>query len=184
MQELYQAIELNMKNVVDHLHRDLKQVRTGRASLAILDSVHVDYYNTPTPLNQLATLSVPEASLIVIQPFDPGQIGAIEKAIMRANLGLNPSNDGRLIRLPVPPLTEERRKEFVRRAHEMAESARNGVRQARRDGNEQIKMQEKNKEISEDEGRRGNDEMQKLHDHYIGQIAESLERKEKDIMTV
>jgi ribosome recycling factor len=184
MQELFQETEVSMKHAVDHLHRDLKQVRTGRASLTILDSVHVDYYDTPTPLNQLATLSVPEASLIVIQPFDPSQISAIEKAIMRANLGLNPSNDGRLIRLPVPPLTEDRRKEFVRRAHEMAENARNGIRQSRRDGNDGLKAMEKEKEISEDDERRGHDEMQRLHDHYIGMINESLERKEKDIMTV
>lgn len=184
MQELYLEIELSMKQAVDHLHRELKQVRTGRASLTILDSVHVDYYDTPTPLNQLATLSVPEASLIMIQPFDPSQISAIEKAIMRANLGLNPSNDGRLIRLPVPPLTEERRKDFARRAHEMAENARNSIRQARREGNDRLKGMEKEKEISEDDERRGNDEMQKLHDHYIGQVGETLDRKEKDIMTV
>ena len=184
MQELYREIELNMKQTVDHLHRELKQIRTGRASLSILDSVHVDYYGSPTPLNQLATLSVPEATMIMAQAYDPSQIGAIEKAIMRANLGLNPSNDGRVIRIPVPPLTQERRHEFVRRAHDMAENARNGIRQARRDGNDMLKLMEKDKEISQDDEKRGHDEMQKLHDHYIGQVNESLERKESDIMTV
>lgn len=184
MQELYRDIELQMKNTVEHLHRDLRQIRTGRASLSMLDGVHVEYYGTPTPLNQLASLSVPEAALIVAQPYDPSQIPVIEKAIQRANLGLNPANDGRIIRIPVPPLTEERRKEFVRKAHEMAEQARNGIRQARRDGNDELKRKEHEKEISQDDEQRGHDEMQKLHDHYITQINESLERKEADILTV
>lgn len=182
MKELFQEIEIEMKHAVDHLHHELKTLRTGRASLTMLDGVTVEYYGTPTPLNQLANLSVADAAMITAQPFDPTQIPAIEKAILQANLGLNPSNDGRLIRIPVPPLTEERRKEFVRKAHDMAEVLRNAVRGARRTGNDRLKKMEKDKEISQDEEKRGHDEMQKLHDHYIGEINSALETKEKQIL--
>ena len=184
MQETYREIELKMKHAVDHFHKELRTLRTGRASLALLDGVTVDYYGTPTPLNQLANLSVPEANLIVAQPYDPTQIPAIEKAIIQADLGLNPASDGKLVRIPVPQLTEERRKEIVRRAHDMAEQSRNAVRQARREGNEKLKQMEKDKEISQDEERRGHDEMQKLHDHYISEINQALEKKEEQIMEV
>ena len=173
-----------MKKAVDHLRHELKSLRTGRASLAILDGVSVDYFGTPTPLNQLANLNVADASLITIQPWDSSQISAIEKAIMQANLGINPSNDGKLIRLPIPPLTEERRKELVRRAHDMAESTRNGVRQARREGNDMLKLMEKEKEISQDDEHRGMSEVQKLHDHYIAQTNQVLAAKEKDILEI
>lgn len=182
MQETFRETEIKMKHAVDHFHRELRTLRTGRASLAILEGVTVDYYGTPTPLNQLANLSVPEANLIVAQPYDPSQISAIERAIVQADLGLNPSNDGKLIRIPVPPLTEERRREIVRKAHDMAEDSRNGVRQARREGNDRLKKMEKDKEISQDDERRGHDEVQKLHDHYIGDINQALESKEKQIM--
>lgn len=182
MKELFQEIEIEMKHAVDHLHHELKTLRTGRASLTMLDGVTVEYYGTPTPLNQLANLSVADATMITAQPFDPTQIPAIEKAILQANLGLNPSNDGRLIRIPVPPLTEERRKEFVRKAHDMAEASRNTVRAARRAGNDRLKKMEKDKEIGQDEEHRGHDEMQKLHDHYIGEINTALETKEKQIL--
>lgn len=182
MRELYRQIEIQMKHAVDHFHHELKQVRTGRASISLLDGVVVDYYGNPTPLNQLANLSVADASMIAAQPYDSSQIAAIERAIMKAELGLNPSNDGRIVRIPIPPLTEERRKEFVKRAHDMAEHARNGVRQARREGNDKIKKKEKDKEISQDDERRGHDEMQKLHDHYIGEINSALETKEKQIL--
>ena len=184
MNEVFQDVETHMKKAVDHFQHELKSLRTGRASLAILDGVMVDYYDTPTPLNQVANLNVADASLINIQPWDPTNIGAIERAIQAANLGLNPSNDGKLIRLPIPPLTEERRKELVRRAHDMAESSRNGIRQARREGNDALKKMEKDKEISQDDERRGMDEVQKLHDHYIAQIQKVLDAKEKDIMVV
>jgi ribosome recycling factor len=184
MQEVLREVELKMKESVDHLHHEMKQVRTGRASLAILDGVTVDYYGTPTPLNQVANLAVADATLINIQPWDPTQIGAVEKAILQANLGLNPSNDGKVIRLPIPQLTEERRKEMVKRAHDMAESSRNSVRQARREGNDALKKKEKDKEISEDDEHRGFDEIQRLHDHYIGEVNKALAAKEKDIMTV
>jgi ribosome recycling factor len=181
-QELYREIEVKMKHAVDHLHKELKTLRTGRASLALLEGVTVDYYGTPTPLNQLANLSVPEGQLITAQPYDGSQIGAIERAIQQADLGLNPGNDGKLIRIPVPPLTEERRKEIVKRAHDMAEASRNGVRGARREGNDALKKMQREKEISQDDEHRGHEEMQKLHDHYIGEINSSLETKEKQIM--
>lgn len=184
MKELFLEIEIKMKHAVDHFHEELKHLRTGRASLLILDGVMADYYGTPTPLNQLANLSVPEATMIVAQPFDPSSISAIEKAIQQADLGLNPANDGKLIRIPVPPLTEERRKEIVKKAHDMAEVSRNGVRAARRDGNDKLKELERDKEISQDEEHTGHAEMQKLHDHYIAEINKSLEIKEKDILAV
>jgi ribosome recycling factor len=184
MKETFREVEVKMKAAVDHFHNELKHLRTGRASLTMLDGVTVDYYGTPTPLNQLANLSVADATMLVAQPFDPTQIGAIERAIQSADLGLNPSNDGKLIRVPVPALTEERRKEYVKRAHDMAEAARNGVRQARREGNEALKTMEKEKEISQDEERRGHDEVQMLHDHYIKEINDSLASKERQILEV
>jgi ribosome recycling factor len=180
----HQEVESKMKKVVDHLHQELKTLRTGRASLSILDSVRVDYFGNPTPLNQVANMSVPDATLIVAQPFDPSTIAAIERAIRQADLGLNPSSDGKLIRIPVPSLTEERRKEIVKKAHDFAEASRNGIRQARREGNDTLKKLEKDKEISQDDERRGHDDMQKLHDHYIGLVNKALETKEKDLMTV
>ena len=184
MQELFLEVELKMKAALDHFHEEMKHLRTSRASLAMLDGVMVDYYGAPTPINQVANLSVPDATLIVAQPFDPSTINAIEKAVQSSNLGLNPSNDGKVIRIPVPQLTEETRREIVKRAHDLAEAARNGVRQARREGNDGLKKMQKDKEISEDNEHRGHDEVQKLHDHYIGLVNKSLENKEKDIMTV
>jgi ribosome recycling factor len=184
MKEVFRETELEMKRVVDHFHEELKHLRTGRASLTMLDGITVDYYGSPTPLNQLANLSVPEASLIIAQPYDPTQIAAIEKSIRSSDLGLNPSNDGKLIRIPVPPLTEERRREFVKKAHDQAEHARNGVRQARRDGNDRLKKLEKDKAISQDDEHRGHEEVQRLHDHYIGEVNRSLQSKEAQIMEV
>ncbi len=184
MQELFRDVELKMKQIVDRLRDDMKQLRTGRASLAILDGITVDYFGTPTPINQLANLSVADATLLVAQPWDPTQIPAIERSIHKADLGLNPSNDGKLIRIPVPALTEERRKDLVRKAHTMAEASRNAVRLLRREGNDKLKKMAKDKEVSEDDEHRGNDEMQKLHDHYIGQVNQAVENKEKDIMEV
>ncbi len=184
MQELFLEVEQKMKQAVDHLHEELKQLRTGRASLAILEHVHVDYYGTPTPINQVANLSVPDPTLIVAQPYDPSVIADLERAIQTADLGLNPSNDGKLVRIPIPPLTEERRKEMVKKAHDIAEATRNSVRGARRDGNEELKRMERDKEIGQDDEHRGMDEIQKLHDHYIGETNKTLENKEKDILTV
>ncbi len=184
MDELFQEIEVKMKEAVEYFHSELRQIRAGRASTSVLEGVSVDYYGTPTPLNQVANLSVADATLLVAQPFDPSSISAIERGIQASGLGLNPSNDGRVIRIPVPALTEDRRKDLVKQAHEMAEKSRNGVRQARRDGNDQLKHLEKEKEISEDDERGGHDEMQKLHDQYIAQISAGLEAKEKDILQV
>ncbi len=180
--QLYRDIEIQMKHAVDHLHDEMKQLRTGRASLAILDGLTVDYYGTPTPLNQVCNLSVADATLITAQPWEPNMIAAIEKAIQTSNLGLNPSNDGKTVRIPIPQLTGERRQEMVKRAHDMAEATRNSIRQARREGNEMLKLMKNEKEIGEDDEHRGHQEMQKLHDHYIGLVAKAVEAKEKDIM--
>jgi ribosome recycling factor len=182
--ELFREVETHMKHAVDHLHQDLKHLRTGRASLSLLDGIHVEYYGTPTPLNQLANLSVADASMIVAQPYDPTQSAAIERAIMKSDLGLNPSSDGKVIRIPVPQLTEERRREIVKKAHDSAEHARNGVRQARREGNDKLKKMEKDKVVSQDDERRGMDEVQKLHDHYIAEINSTLAKKEQQILEV
>jgi ribosome recycling factor len=182
MKELFREVEVHMKHAVDHFHQELKHLRTGRASLGMLDGVLVDYYGTPTPLNQLANLAVPDATLIVAQPYDPTQISAIERAILRSDLGLNPSNDGKVVRIPVPPLTEERRREFVKKAHDLAEHARNGVRQARREGNDALKKKERDKEISQDDEHRGHEEIQRLHDHYIGEVNAALQAKEAQIL--
>jgi ribosome recycling factor len=184
MKEVFRDVETRMKHAVEHFHTELKHLRTGRASLALLDGLTVEYYGTPMPINQLATLSVADASMIVAQPYDPSQISAIERAIMKSDLGLNPSSDGKVIRIPVPQLTEERRKEIVKKAHDMAEHARTGVRQVRREGNEKLKKMEKDKEISQDDERRGFDEVQKLHDQYIAEIGTSLQKKEQQILEV
>ncbi|MGH9363200.1 MAG: ribosome recycling factor [Thermoanaerobaculia bacterium] len=184
MKEVFKDVEMHMKHAVDHFHNELKHLRTGRASLALLDGITVDYYGTPTPLNQLATLSVADATMIVVQPYDPSQIAAIERAIRKSELGLNPSNDGKVLRIPVPSLTEERRREIVRHAHELAEHARNAVRQVRREGNDKLKKMEREHELGQDDERRGLDEVQKLHDHYIAEINGALEKKEQQIMEV
>ncbi len=184
MIEFYREVELAMKAAVDHLHHEMKSLRTGRASLALLEGVTVDYYGTATPLNQLAGLSVPEATLIIAQPYDPASIPAIERAIQSSELGLNPANDGKVVRVPVPPLTGERRQQLVKLLHELAESARNSVRHSRREGNDELKRMTHDKEIGEDDEHRGFDEIQKLHDHYIGLIQEAVDNKEADILEV
>lgn len=184
MKELFKEVEMHMKHAVDHLHNELKHLRTGRASLALLEGITVDYYGSPVPLNQVANLSVADATMIVAQPYDPSQSAAIERAIMKSDLGLNPSSDGKVIRIPVPSLTEERRREIVKKAHDLAEHARNGIRQARREGNEKLKKKEKDKEISQDDERRGLDEVQKLHDRFIGEVNTTLQKKEQQILEV
>src|SRR5215470_5831854 len=178
IKELFREVETHMKHAVEHLHQELKHLRTGRASLALLDGVQAEYYGTPTPLNQLANLSVADATMIVAQPYDPSQIAAIERAIMKSDLGLNPSSDGKVIRIPVPQLTEERRREIVKKAHDSAEHARNAVRQARREGNEKLKKLEKDKQMSQDDEHRGMDEVQKLHDRFIHEVSTALQHKE------
>ncbi len=184
MQEIFQTAEVEMKEGLSFFQHELRQVRTGRASTALLEGVMVDYYGSPTPLNQLANLSVADSTLLTAQPYDVSQIGAIERAIQISDLGLNPSNDGKLIRIPVPTLTEERRKELVKLTHDMAEKARNRIRQSRREANDGLKRLEKEKEISQDDEHRGMDRVQKLHDHYIEQVAEVLKAKEEDILVL
>jgi ribosome recycling factor len=184
MKEVFLEVENHMKHALEHFHTELKHLRTGRASLSLLEGLTVDYYGSQVPLNQVANLSVADASLIVAQPYDPSQSSAIERAIMKSDLGLNPSSDGKVIRIPVPALTEERRKEIVKKAHDYAEHARNAVRQARREGNDKLKKMEKDKTIGQDDERRGLDEVQKLHDHYIAEINTSLQKKEQQILEV
>jgi ribosome recycling factor len=176
--------ERRMHGAIEALHGEFRQLRTGRANAAMLDGVVVDYHGTPTPINQLANLSVPESSLIVAQPWDKTMLAPIEKAIRTSDLGFNPTSDGKVIRIPIPSLTEERRKELTRKAHAMAEDARTAIRQVRRDGNEKLKRMLKGHEISEDDEKRALDEIQKMTDRNIDQIGELLKHKEKEIMEV
>ena len=171
-----------MDKVLSDLQHEMAGVRTGRASVSLLDNVKADYYGTMTPLNQLATLHVPEATMITVQPWDVSQIGIIEKAIRSSDLGLNPSNDGKLIRVPIPALTEERRKDLVKKVHHIAEDHRVAMRNVRRDSNEHIKKLLKDKLISEDEDRRAHDEIQKLTDAYIQRLDNAVKSKEKEMM--
>src|SRR5438552_7718247 len=161
VKEVESSLKSRMEKAVSDLQHEMATIRTGRASLGILDHIRVDYYGTPTPLNQIANLHVPEPSLITIQPWDVSQIGPIEKSIRASDLGLNPANDGKIIRLPIPPLTEERRKEIVKKLHAGAENHRVAVRNIRRDGNEAVKKLLKDKKITEDEEKRAHDEIQK-----------------------
>jgi ribosome recycling factor len=173
-----------MDKVLSDLQHEMAGVRTGRASVSLLDNVRADYYGTLTPLNQLATLHVPEPTLISVQPWDVSQIGIIEKAIRAADLGLNPSNDGKVIRVPIPALTEERRKELVKKVHHIAEDHRVALRNVRRDSNEHIKKLLKDKLISEDEERRALDESQKLTDNYIQRLDQAVKTKEKEVLEI
>ncbi len=184
IKELLASTEKKMKERVDYARHSLATIRTGRASLAILDGVTVDYYGTPTPLNQVATLTIPDATLIVAQPWDASIIPAIEKAVLRSDLGLNPNNDGRVVRIPIPPLTEERRKEFVKKVHQMGEEERTHIRQCRREANEQAKKMMKDKAISEDEEHRALEQIQKLTDKYVGTIDDLVKHKEKELLEV
>lgn len=173
-----------MDAVVEDFKRKLSNVRTGRATVGLLDTVHVDYYGTPTPLNQMASVAVPEPQMLTVQPWDMSQLGVVEKAIIAANLGLNPSNDGKVIRLPVPPLNEERRKQLAKQVHEFAEDHRVAVRNIRHASNDALKKLLKDKAISEDEERGGLDQVQKQTNTYIGKIDELAKNKEHEIMSV
>lgn len=173
-----------MDAVVEDFKRKLSNVRTGRATVGLLDSVHVDYYGTSTPLQQMASVAVPEPQLITVQPWDMSQLGAVEKAIIAANLGLNPSNDGKVIRLPVPPLNEERRKQLAKQVHEFAEEHRIAIRNVRHASNDALKKMLKDKLVSEDDERYGLDEVQKLTNSFIGKIDELAKNKENEIMSV
>jgi ribosome recycling factor len=179
---LFAEVKKRMEGHIDHLRRELAGVRTGRASVAILDTVHVDAYGSHMPINQVASLSVPEPTLIVAQPFDPSLMAAVEKAIRAANLGLNPTNDGKVVRVPIPPLTEERRKELSKLVHKFAEEGRNGVRQVRRDANERLKKLLKDHKISEDDERRGLDDVQKITDQHVTLIDELQKKKDSELL--
>jgi ribosome recycling factor len=173
-----------MDAVVEDFKRKLSNVRTGRATVGLLDTVMVDYYGTPTPLNQMASVAVPEPQLLTIQPWDISQVNAVEKAIIAANLGMNPSNDGKIIRLPVPALNEERRKQLAKQVHEIAEEHRIALRNIRHAANDSLKKMLKDKLVSEDDERSGLDEVQKLTNTFVGKIDELAKHKEQDIMSV
>src|SRR6202165_4386305 len=173
-----------MDTVIEDFRRKLSTVRTGRAAISLLDSVMVDYYGTMTPLNQMASVHAPEPQMLTVQPWDQTQVAAIEKAVRASDLGLNPSNDGKLVRIRIPPLTEERRKQLAKQVHEIAEEHRTAVRNIRRDENDKLKKMLKEKMISEDAERAALDEVQKLTDTYISKIDELSKSKEHDIMNV
>jgi len=182
--EIINDMKRDMSKSVESMKQSMMKVRTGRASIAILDGIMVDYYGTLTPLNQLATLAVPEPRLITIQPWDKGAMTPIEKAIMKSELGLTPNNDGKIIRVPVPPLNEERRRDLVKMIKKMAEDFRVEIRNHRRDANSMLKDLEKDKEINKDEMKSSQDRVQDLTDSYIRQIEDLLAAKEKEIMEV
>jgi ribosome recycling factor len=182
LKSLFGEAKKRMDAQIDHVRRELGGVRTGRASVTILDSVHVEAYGTQMPLNQVASLSIPEPAMIVATPFDPSLMGAIERAIRSSNIGLNPTNDGKVVRIPIPPLTEERRKELSKLVHKYAEEGRNGVRQVRRDANDRLKKMLKDHKISQDDERRGLDEVQKITDQHIGAIDELQKKKDGELL--
>jgi ribosome recycling factor len=179
---LFGEVKKRMDAQIDHVRRELGGVRTGRASVTILDTVHVDAYGSQVPLNQVASLSIPEPTLIVAQPFDPSLMAAVEKAIRSSNLGLNPANDGKVVRIPIPSLTEERRKELSKLVHKFAEDGRNGVRQVRRDANDKLKKLLKDHQISEDDERRSLDEVQKITDQHVTMIDDLQKKKDADLL--
>ena len=179
---LFGEVKKRMDGHIEHVRRELSGVRTGRASVNILDTVHVDAYGSSMPLNQVASLSIPEPTLIVAQPFDPSLMGAVEKAIRSANLGLNPANDGKVVRVPIPPLTDERRKELSKLVHKYAEEGRNGVRQVRRDANDKLKKLLKDSKISQDDERKGLEEVQKLTDQHVHAIDELQKKKDSELL--
>src|SRR5579863_3068753 len=184
VKEIEASIRTRMEKAVSDLQHAMATIRTGRASVSLLDHIRVDYYGTPTPLNQLGNLHVPEPTLITVQPWDVSQIGSIEKAIRASDLGLNPANDGKIIRIPIPPLNEERRKELVKHLHTVAEDHRVAIRNIRRDGNESVKKLLKDKKITEDEDRRGHDEIQKMTDLYMQKLDQAARNKEKEILEI
>ncbi|MEO5657131.1 MAG: ribosome recycling factor [Nitrospiria bacterium] len=173
-----------MEAAIERLRKDLAAIRTGRASLSLVDGIQVDYFGTPTPLKQVASLSVPESRLITIQPWEAARIPEIEKAIQLANIGVQPSNDGKVIRLSIPPLTQERRKEYVKLAKKMGEEAKVAVRTVRRDVNEELKKAHKDGELSEDQQRTAQDDIQRLTDQYVARVEEILVKKEAEILEV
>jgi ribosome recycling factor len=182
LKSLFVEVTKRMTTNVEHVRHELAGVRTGRASVTILDPIHVEAYGSRMALNQLASLSVPEPSLIVAQPFDPSLLGAIEKAIRASDLGLNPGNDGKVVRIPIPALTEERRKELSRHVHKLAEEGRNSIRAVRRDANERLKKLLKDHKISEDDERTGLDEVQKLTDNHSRAVDDLQRKKDQELL--
>ena len=178
----YAELGKRMKTALDHLTHEFAGVRTGRASVTILDNVHVEAYGSKMPLNQLAGLSIPEPTMIVAQPFDPSQLAAIEKAIRSAGLGLNPANDGKVVRIPLPSLTEERRKELSKLVHKLSEEGRNSVRQVRRDANDRLKKMLKDHGLSQDDEKKGLDEVQKITDQNIKHIDDLQKKKDTELL--
>jgi len=184
VEEIFEDLNERMGKSIETLKREYSRLRTGRASLSLLDGIRVSYYDTPTPLNQMASLAVPEPRLIVIQPWDKTAIGDIEKAILKSELGLTPMNDGKVIRIAIPPLTEERRKELVKVARKMAEDNKVAIRNIRRDANDMLKDLKTEKEITEDDLYRSQDEVQKITDDFISQVDELCTVKEKEILEI
>src|SRR3954462_7479804 len=184
LQDTHTQLKGRMDKAVEDFRKEMGATRTGRANVHMLDTIKVEYYGSPMPLNQIATVHAPDAQLITIQPFDPTVMQEIEKAILRADLGMNPQNDGKMIPIPVPPLTEERRKDMVKHLHKVLEEHRTAVRNIRRDGNEAIKKAMKEKKITEDEEKRAMDEIQKLTDDEIKKMEEMSKTKEKEVMQV
>jgi ribosome recycling factor len=184
VKDLLNEMKKDMEKVVQKLRKEYDRIRTGRASLSLLDGIRVDYYGTPTPLNQVATLSVPEPRLLMIQPWDKGLLGEIEKAIQKSELGLTPMNDGKVIRIVIPPLTEERRHELVKVIRKMSEERKVNIRNIRREAIETLREMKKEKEITEDELFRYQQEVQEITDQYIEKVDEALKEKEKEIMEI
>lgn len=184
IREILKDAESHMNKTVDVFKHELASLRTGRASVTIFENIRVDYFGTEVPINQLATISAPDATLVVISPFDPSSIGALEKAIQTSDLGLNPSNDGKLIRVPIPPLTEERRKSLGKKIHEYEEECKIAIRNIRRDARDKVKELLKEKEITEDQEHKAEDDIQQLTDDHVEQISELAKKKEHDIMEV
>jgi ribosome recycling factor len=183
MQTLVKDVETKMTAALDTLGRDFATVRTGRAAAGILDGIRVDYYGTPTPVNQMASVTVPDARTLVIQPWEAAQLKAIEKAIVASDLGLTPQNDGKVIRLNMPSPTEERRKQLAKTVHKLAEDSRVAIRNIRREANDKLKAMAKDKKVSEDEERRGHDQVQKTTDRFIAKVDELLKKKEQEILS-
>jgi len=179
---MFSEVKVRMDGALDRTRRDMASFRTGRAAVTMLDSVHVDAYGARVPINQVATLSVPEPAMIVAQPFDPSLLKAIEKAITQSDLGLNPANDGKVVRIPIPSLTDERRKELSRQVHKQAEEGRNVVRQVRRDANERLKKLLKEHKISEDDERKGLDQVQKITDDHVKLVDELQKKKDQELL--
>ena len=184
LDDVYLEIEHKMERSIEALHKELARIRTGRASLALLDGITIDYYGSPTPLNQVATLAVPESRLITIQPWDKSQLGLIEKAIQRSDLGVTPTNDGQVVRLAIPALTAERRQELVKQVKKIGEETKIALRNVRRDGNDTLKALEKDKQVSEDDWRRGQEHVQSITDRFIAKTDEILSAKEREVMEV